>query len=131
MAGCWEGGFVARDGTEGIIEEHYTAPSDDLMLGTTRYLLDGKAVQFELTSIRDVDGEVSLLPYPGGSASPDTFRLTRVEDGAAVFEAPEHDFPRRIIYRRADGDRLEARIDDGTDDGQAREWRLRRVACPR
>lgn len=130
MAGCWEGSFRARDGAEGVIEEHYTAPSDNLMLGTTRYLLEGRAVQFELTSIREVEGVVSLLPYPGGVASKDAFRLMAVEDGAARFEAPEHDFPRRIIYRLVGQDSLSARADDGTADGQAQEWHLHRVACP-
>lgn len=130
MAGCWEGEFRARDGRQGVIEEHYTAPSDNVMLGTTRYLLDGRATQFELTSIRLGDEGVVLLPYPGGRASPDGFTLTRATGGVAVFEAPEHDFPKRIIYRTDGPDRLSARVDDGTDEGQGMEWRLARAACP-
>ena len=130
MAGCWEGRFNARDGSQGVIEEHYTAPSENVMLGTTRYLLGDRAVQFELTTITLGDQGVVLLPYPGGTASADGFRLTTVSEGSALFEAPEHDFPKRIRYRAAAPDSLHARIDDGTDTGQAQEWRLARRTCP-
>ncbi len=130
MAGCWEGRFTAGDGSSGVIEEHYTSPSENVMLGTTRYLLAGSAVQFELTSITRTEQGVVLLPYPGGTASADGFVLTRVDDGAAWFEAPEHDFPKRIVYRTDGPDGLSARIDDGTDQGQAREWTLERRPCP-
>ena len=131
MAGCWEGGF----GGDGIIEERYTPPSDNVMLGTTRYLRDGRAVQFELTTLRVAeDGTVELRPYPGGSASPHTFRLTRIDGSAspsAVFEAPDNDFPKRIVYRRApeSPETLIARIDNGAESQQAQEWRLTPAPC--
>lgn len=130
MAGCWEGSFQARDGTEGIIEEHYTWPSANVMLGTTRYLLNGAALQFELTSISQTEQGITLLPYPGGTRSDDGFVLTATTATSATFSAPEHDFPKRILYRGDGPDRLVARIDDGTDAGQAREWFLSRAACP-
>lgn len=131
MSGCWEGSF----GDGGTIEEHYTTPSDNLMLGTTRYLVDGRAVQFELTSIRvDAEGTVFLLPRPGGTPSAHEFRLTEtaMEGGPmAVFEAPANDFPKRIVYRRAEGTRLEliARIDNGPESEQAQEWRMTAASC--
>jgi len=130
MSGCWEGEFRGRNGAAGVIEEHYTSPSANVMLGTTRYLLDGSAVQFELTTIRASAAGVVLQPYPGGAASPATFALTEAAGGRAVFEAPEHDFPRRITYRVTGEGRIAARIDDGTDDGQSMEWRLARAVCP-
>ncbi|NNM04550.1 MAG: hypothetical protein HKO65_05555 [Gemmatimonadetes bacterium] len=132
MSGCWNGSFQSHDG-EGVIEEHYTSPSENVILGTTRYLLDGRAVQFELTTLRaGEDGVITMLPYPGGERSPDGFRLTRVirtgEAVEAVFEAPEHDFPKRVIYR-GDGDELVARIDGGEGSDQASTWEMRPVAC--
>jgi hypothetical protein len=131
MSGCWEGRF----GDGGTIEEHYTTPSENVMLGTTRYLLDGSAVQFELTTIRrDADGTVGLRPYPGGQPSPHTFELTRVDPSptpTATFEAPENDFPTRIVYRR-DPDEpgtLVARIDNGEGSTESQEWRMTHTPC--
>ncbi len=131
MSGCWEGGF----GGGGIIEERYTPPSENVMLGTTRYLRGARAVQFELTAIRiDAEGAVTLRPYPGGEASPHAFRLTSVDRSdtpSAVFEAPDNDFPKRIVYRRdpADPATLIARIDNGEGSQEAQEWRMTAAPC--
>jgi hypothetical protein len=127
LSGCWEGRF-GKDGS-GTMEEIYTSPSENLMLGTTRYLKEGKAVDYEFTRIEKTEDGVFMTPYPGGRASEHSFRLTSVEGGRAVFEAPEHDFPKRIIYAvNEDGSRT-ARIDGGTDEG-AREWQLHSGPCP-
>ncbi len=128
LSGCWEGPFNSR-GRAGVIEEHYTAPSQNLILGTTRYLVDERAVQFEFTLIRQDSLGVDLIPYPGGERS-DPFRLTSVSDGKAIFENPEHDDPKRIIYRMEGDDGRVARIDAGPDDSDGSEWRMRRVECP-
>lgn len=126
MAGCWRS---APDERGTVIEEHYTGPSDNLMLGTTRYLREGAAVSFEFTRISVDDEGMSLRPYPNGRPSTAVFRLTALEEGVATFEAPEHDFPRRIRYRLESDGALVARIDDGSDDGQAAEWRMSSAPC--
>lgn len=129
MRGCWEGSFESRRGT-GTIEEYYTRPSANIILGTTRYIVDGRTVQFEFSLIAADSLGILLRPYPGGNASPDDFRLTSLDGGRAVFESPEHDYPKRIIYwTEADGTRV-ARIDGGPDDPGGREWRMRPVPCP-
>jgi hypothetical protein len=125
--GCWEGTF-GRDGS-GTMEEIYTSPSKNLMLGTTRYLKEGVAVQYEFTRIEKTGRGILLTPYPDGRPSEHPFTLTRIEDGTAVFEAPEHDYPKRIVYRVNDDGARTARIDGGTDE-DAREWRLRSRPCP-
>lgn len=125
MSGCWRG--AAGNGM--IIEEFYTVPSENLILGTTRYLRDGRAVQYEFARITRDSVGIVLTPYPGGRPSPAGFELTSLRDGAAVFEAPEHDYPKRIIYRtNPDGSRT-ARIDGGTDDSRSAEWMMEPVDC--
>lgn len=124
MTGCWEGPYQSR-GRTGRIQEQYTSPSANVMLGTTRYLLEDSAVQFELTTLlRDSTG-VAMTPYPRGRPSADVFRLVHAERDSAVFTAPAHDFPKRIIYWLRAG-KLIARIDDGTDAGQAMTWEMER-----
>jgi hypothetical protein len=125
MAGCWRGGF----GADGVIEEYYMAPAGGLMLGMTRFLRGGRAVQHEFTRIVVDSAGVAMIPFPGGRRSEHDFRLTGVEGRRATFEAPEHDFPKRIIYREnADGSHT-ARIDGGPDDPQGQEWTMARVEC--
>lgn len=125
MSGCWEGTFQSRKGA-GVIEERYTDPSENVMLGTTRYMVDGRTTQFELTVIRlSDDGGVLLTPYPGGERSEHSFRMTETGSGRAVFEAPEHDFPKRIIYERAGDDGLRATIDDGGEGSNAASWEMK------
>lgn len=127
LAGCWGGSF---GGGSGEIEEFYTSPSANLILGTTRYLKDGEAVQYEFTRIETTPAGLLMTPYPGGVASEHAFVLTSVGGGVAVFEAPEHDYPKRIIYRtNPDGSRT-ARVDGGPTDLEGQEWAMQRIACP-
>lgn len=98
------------------------------MLGTTRYFRDGRAVDFEFGLLRADTSGVLLLPHPRGRASPHAFRLTGHAAGAWTFEAPEHDYPKRILYR-LEGMDLEARIDGGPDDPEPRRWTLHAEPC--
>ncbi len=126
MAGCWEGSF---GGGRGTISEHYTSPTENLILGTTRYIRDGTAVQFEFARIQVTNNGIVLTPYPNGRQSPSSFRLTSLVDGRAIFEAPEHDFPKRIVYAAHGDGTLAAQIDGGADDATPRRWHLSPVAC--
>lgn len=125
MAGCWRG----DSGGGAVLEEYYTTPSANLILGVSRYLRDGRAVQYELSRITADSTGIVLLPSPGGEPSEHAFRLTAWSAASATFEAPEHDFPKRIRYARDPDGALTARIDDGSDDGRAQEWRLLPVPC--
>jgi len=125
MSGCWRG---ATEGG-GVLEEFYTSPSARLMLGVSRFLVDGDAVQFEFSRISSDSTGVVLLPFPGGTPAAHGFRLTRSGEGMALFEAPEHDFPRRISYTSGADGSLTARIDGGEGDARIQEWRMSPVSC--
>ena len=122
MSGCWRGAFGSGGTT---IEESYTSSNTQVMLGTTRYIQDGRTVEFEFTRLHADSAGVFLTPYPGGLGSV-SFRLTASSDSEAVFENLEHDFPKRIIYRRSDDGGLTARIEGDTN---GREWRMARATC--
>ena len=125
MAGCWRG--AAGGGR--VIEEHYTPPSANLILGMTRYLREGTATGYEFTTIAWQDSGIVLTPRPEGQA-PVPFRLSSLQTGRAVWENPRHDFPTRIVYRRAPGDTLVARIEGPGDAGtRSEEWRMGRARC--
>lgn len=128
MTGCWEEAATDGGPDETVIEERYGPPSDNVMLGTTRFLRGTRTVQFELTVITAGPSGVELLPYPGGTPAEHPFRLVEAGEGRARFEAPMHDFPKRIGYRRS-GDRLTAWIDGGADDPEPISWEMRRTPC--
>lgn len=118
MAGTW---CSSPPPAGTMIEEHYTTPSANLVLGTTRYLREGATVGHEITRIEaDSAGIVVLTPTPSGQAAV-PFRMTESGPGRAVFENPEHDFPVRIEYEQV-GDGLVARALGA--DGSGPEWRM-------
>ena len=125
MSGCWRSGEGER-----YFEEIYTRPTQDLMLGLSVYVRDGRAVGHEMTRVAVEEGRVVMTPYPNGVRSEHGFVLTTLRENEAVFEAPEHDYPKRILYRRnADGSRW-ARIDGGPEDREGQEWRFVAAPCP-
>jgi Domain of unknown function (DUF6265) len=125
MTGCWRG----PAGPGAILEEYYTAPAENLMLGVSRYVRDGKVTDYEFTSIEQRDGDLVITPRPKGQ-SPASFRLRRLSDKEAVWENPEHDFPQVISYRRPAPDSLVARIEGrGPQGTRAMEWRMARAEC--
>lgn len=126
LAGCWRG-ESASGGT--LIEERWTPAGGGVMLGTTRYSREGEVVGWEFAHL-GTDGSVILLtPYPGGERSEHSFRWTGGGPGRAVFEAPEHDFPKRITYEVTDEGGLRVSIDGGAGDPEPRSWTLRTVPC--
>lgn len=124
MSGCWRGEFAG-----GALEEYYSTPASNLMLGVSRFLRDGRAVQYEFSRITADSAGIVLLPFPGGRPSEHAFRMTESDEGSALFEAPEHDFPKRIRYARGADGSLTARIDGGDGDERVQEWRMRAVPC--
>ena len=117
MGGCWRG--TGADSVE--IEESWTAADADAMLGTTRYLRDGRVAGWEFSRIHADSAGTWLTPYPDGERR-DPFRLQRAEGGIAIFSNPGNDFPQTIIYRGDGETGLVVRLEGG---GTPREWRMR------
>lgn len=120
MSGCWTGPSPSG----ATIEEHYTAPSENLLIGMTRYVRNGRVVDFEFTTVERTDSTFVMTPRPKGVKS-DSFPLKEVSDGRATWENPKHDFPQRIIYRRGPDGSLLARIEGTTPKGARHvEWTM-------
>lgn len=125
LAGCW-----ASDGGESGSGEQWTAPAGGTMLGLARTVRGSQTVDFEFLRIAEVpDRGLELVAMPGGGAGV-AFPLLSLESGAVAFENPGHDFPQRISYRAAAGDRLLARI-EGLRDGRpvGFDFPMTRIAC--
>lgn len=115
IAGCWT--LTRPNGAK--IEEQWFAPSGGAMIGMSRTVRDGKLREYEFMRIvPGQDGKLRYVAIPSGQAE-SAFPLKELADNTVTFEAPEHDFPQRILYRLVDKDTLVARI-EGSIGGQAR-----------
>ena len=109
IAGDWQ----TAAGGKAQIEEHWTAPSVDSMIGMGRTIAGGKTVEFEYLRIEQRADQIYYVASPKGRCPGTDFKLTRLAGQEATFENPEHDFPKRIIYRKNSDGSLTASIDGG------------------
>ncbi|HEX6852917.1 MAG TPA: DUF6265 family protein [Candidatus Polarisedimenticolaceae bacterium] len=108
MAGDWRTEPGKRQ-----VDEHWTAPSGGSMLGMSRTVADGSTREFEyLRIVARADG-IFYIAHPGARSPGTEFKLTRSSEGEAVFENPQHDFPKRITYRLGADGTLTAVVDGG------------------
>ena len=116
MAGQWSG---EEDGV--VSEERWMEPAGGMMLAVHRDVAHGRAVDFEFLRIESTPGGIVCLASPRGKA-PTPFQMIESSKERVVFENPEHEYPRRILYWLADG-KMHARI-EGTPGGKAKseEW---------
>lgn len=124
LAGCWERGSGNR-----IVEEQWMRPRGGTMLGMARTVRGDSTIEWEHLRLA-AERETLVYHAMPSRQEPAAFRAIGVSTDAVTFEDKTHDFPQRIIYRRAPGDSLHARI-EGTVRGQARgvDFRYQRVAC--
>jgi len=118
MTGSWIGSVRGVD-----MEEHWTAPKGNSMIGIHRDIAKGRTTSFEFLRIEQQGDQVVYLSMPNGRSPATPFPLKEMSAARVVFENPAHDFPQRIIYWK-DGNDLCARI-EGTMNGKAgsEEWR--------
>ncbi len=89
-------------------------------------LRNGQVAFEERLWIKADGGEVFYVAEVHGNPAPVRFRLVERAERSAVFENPEHDFPKRISYRLT-GDHLEARI---SGDGREITFGFERESAP-
>ena len=112
----------ARETTEATnppaqTEEHWLAPSGNLMIGTSQTVRAGRTTAFEFMRLEKRGADIYYVPQPNGRPPVD-FKLTSSEGGSFVFENTEGvDRVRRVEYRREGEDRFYARI-EGSQNGK-------------
>jgi hypothetical protein len=122
---AWLAGHWRIEQADRIIDEHWMVPAGNLMMGMARNVQAGKVREYEFTLLRqEPNGDILYVASPA-KQSEATFKLTSLRDGEAVFENPEHDFPKKIVYaRQADGSLL------AWIEGPGRDGKPRRVEYP-
>ncbi len=113
LAGSWSGPH-----DDGVIEEHWMAPSGKTMIGMGRLVVDGKTIFFEFLRLKEeADGSVVYYAQPGGRSPATPFKLTESRPGVLVFENPEHDDPKVIRYTLGGNGALTAVTEGTAKDG--------------
>lgn len=125
LTGCWESGSPPR-----TVEEQWSSPRGETMLGTGRTVRDGRTVDYEFVLLKPRDGRLAYEAHLAGQPSA-VFLSKEVSATRAVFENLEHDFPQRVGYERRGGEVLTAWV-EGTQNGRTRraDFSYRRVPCP-
>ena len=107
------GNWQTAPGGRRQIEEHWTQAAGGSMMGMSRTVAGDKTVEFEYLRIEQRADGVYYVAHPKARCPGTDFKLTRASATEAVFENPQHDFPKRIIYRKTGDDGLTATVDAG------------------
>ena len=106
LSGDWQ----LTSGTK-CVEEHWTAPSSNMLVGTSRTVEGGRTVAFEFIRIEARADGVFYVAQPNGRPPVD-FKLASGLGPELVFVNPGHaDHLKRIVYRRQGDAGVEARIE--------------------
>jgi Domain of unknown function (DUF6265) len=109
IAGHWQ----TAPGGRRQVEEHWTNVAGGTMMGMSRTVAGDKTVEFEYVRIEQRADGIYYVAHPKARCPGTDFKLTKASATEAVFENPQHDFPKRIIYRKTADDSLTASIDGG------------------
>ena len=122
---AWLAGHWRIEQADRQVDEQWMAPAGGLMMGMARNVQGGQVREYEFTLLRqESNGDIFYIASPS-KQSETSFKLTSLSGGAAVFENPQHDFPKKILYaRQADGSLLAA------IEGPGRDGKPRRVEYP-
>jgi hypothetical protein len=122
---AWLAGHWRIEQADRQVDEQWMAPAGGLMMGMARNVQGGKVREYEFTLLRqEPNGDIFYVASPSQQTQT-SFKLTSLREGEAVFENPQHDFPKKIVYaRQADGSLLAA------IEGPGRDGKPRRVEYP-
>ena len=125
MSGCCE---VNDNGA--ITTERWGKPSEDLMIGSSQTVKNGKTVSFEFLRIVNSGHGLTYVAKPSSAQTETPFAFAKMGEKEIVFANLKHDFPQRIIYRSNKPDSLFARI-EGMQNGklEGMDIPMKRVKC--
>jgi Domain of unknown function (DUF6265) len=112
MAGNWE---LTSGSTR--IEEDWTSPARDMMIGMSQSVSDLKTVSFEFIQIESRGDGIYYVAHPQARLGV-PLRLLSWDGTQAIFVNPGHaDHLKRILYRKNSDGSMTGRI-EGEDDGK-------------
>jgi hypothetical protein len=124
LAGQWQISSPTQ-----CVEEEWTEPSSNMLVGMSRTVAAGRTTSFEFMRIEARADGIYYVAQPGGRPPVD-FKLASESPTELIFVNPGHaDRLKRVIYRREGDGGLAARI-EGENGGKAfsEDYAYRRVS---
>ncbi len=114
LLGNWE-----HEGAKALIGEEWSEAGHTVWTGLGRQTSreSGDSAISEELLLAELGGEVYYIAKVDHNSMPIPFRLVELEENRARFENLEHDFPKRIEYRRITEDRIDVRVSDVGEKG--------------
>ena len=105
------------------MEEHWTAPKGNSMIGIHRDVGKGRTLLFEFLRIEQQGDQIVYLSMPNGRSPATPFPLKEVSGTRVVFENPDARFS--AAHHLLEGRQRPARAHRGDDERQGgeEEWR--------
>lgn len=100
--------------------EEWKVINDDLFEGGSKTIKDGKVIFSESLKIENTAEGIFYVADVAHNPAPVKFNLVNVTDTSAVFENPDHDFPKKITYLLEEGN-LHAFIEGPGKDGNTKK----------
>jgi len=117
LSGAWRG----KNGNE-IIEEQWSAPEGNALIGTGRTIVDGKTTFFEFLRIELREGHLVYVAQPMGGKATEFTRVVSRSGEDARFENSSHDWPKSVRYTRTPRG-ISVRV-DGAPGARVEEYEL-------
>lgn len=112
--------WVSPESGESRSYEEWKVINDNLYEGGSRTVKNGKVIFSESLKIENTPYGIYYVADVAHNPAPVKFKLTSITDTSAVFENPEHDFPKKITYLLEEGN-LHAFIEGPGKDGSTKK----------
>lgn len=95
-----------------LIYESWSKTNDELLSGKSYYTENSDTMLLETIEIKQRDNEIYYCPAVSNQNEGKAieFKLTSKNPNELIFENPEHDFPKKIVYIK-EGDNINAWIE--------------------
>jgi hypothetical protein len=115
LVGTWE-----NNSEFGQMQENWEKINDSVFRGTSYLIKEKDTLNSESIALEIKDDQVLYVPIVKGQNNdqPIVFLLTKQTTKQLVFENPNHDYPKKIVYNKITADSLVAVI-SGTQQGKA------------
>lgn len=113
----WLLGEWISENSSGVTIENWEKVSVNSFEGFGKTISAGsnEVKSYESLRLVEMSGQIYFIAKVGHNKLPIAFALTTCSDSMAVFENPDHDFPKKIDYKLQSHDRISVTVSSGDD----------------